>query len=421
LIENQPELYLLKLFYNSTIHYQYSSCLKKQFIRDNSKELFKLFEALSAFHIKFPNKDMSNDNFEAWYYSCYPATNAKDRDILGPIFKKLESITPDPEIASEIIRQHVERVQATELSLLGMEVAEGKKDYTELQRYAKELDSLDSKSQLFNQQEFVSDDLEELLNKTTRTPGLRWRLDSMNRHLGSLRQGDFGFIFKRPETGGTTLLASEVTYFATQTDKPIIWFNNEEQGAKVKLRCFQALFGITLETLQKESGIYNERYKQTIGSRIHIVDSAVLSHSSVNQCLSSFTSGVSLIIFDQLDKIKGFTNDRQDLELKAIYQWARELAKQYAPVIGICQASASAEGKKYLQMDDVDNSKTGKQGEADWILGIGKSNQQGYEALRHFHLCKNKLIGDPDTVPERRHWQWDVIIDAELARYRDIK
>jgi len=416
-MENNLELYLLKLFYNSQIYQQYSSLLKKQFIKDNSREIYRLFEAISLFHTKFPNKDINDNDFEAWYYSCYPATNNKDREILSPILKRLYELAPDLEIADEIVKQHVERVQATELALLGMEVAEGKKEYGVLSQF---LSSLSQNNEI-KQQSYVTDDLTELLSSTILSPGLRWRLDSMNKHLGSLRQGDFGFIFKRPETGGTTFLASEVTRFATQTDKPIIWFNNEEQGAKVKLRCFQALFGINLDELQKNSDVYNERYSQTIRDRIRIVDIASCTSSVVDRIVASCPDGVGLIVFDQLDKIKGFADDRQDLELKAIYQWARELAKQYAPVIGICQASASAEGKKYLQMDDVDNSKTGKQGEADWILGIGKSNQQGYESLRHFHLCKNKLIGDKDTIPERRHWQWDVILDAELARYRDVK
>ena len=64
----------------------------------------------------------------------------------------------------------------------------------------------------------------ELYNETIATPGLRWRLGSLNRMLGSLRKGDFGFIFARPETGKTTFLASEVTNFATQLEQPILWF-----------------------------------------------------------------------------------------------------------------------------------------------------------------------------------------------------
>ena len=71
-------------------------------------------------------------------------------------------------------------------------------------------------------------------------------------------------------------------------------------------------------------------------------------------------------------------------------------------------------------MDDVNESKTAKQGEADWILGIGKSHQEGMEGVRHLHLSKNKLLGDIGTKPELRHGKCDVIIKPELARYMDI-
>ena len=126
-----------------------------------------------------------------------------------------------------------------------------------------------------------------------------------------------------------------------------------------------------------------------------------------------------MIIFDQIDKIKGFKADRNDLELKAIYQWAREIAKKYAPVIAVSQASGEAEGKLWLTMDMVDGSKTGKQGEADWILGIGKE-QDNTSRLRFLNICKNKLIGDVDTLPELRHGSTQVLIRPEVARYEDI-
>jgi hypothetical protein len=126
-----------------------------------------------------------------------------------------------------------------------------------------------------------------------------------------------------------------------------------------------------------------------------------------------------LIIFDQIDKIKGFKVDRYDLELKAIYQWAREIAKKYAPVIGVSQASGEAEGKLWLTMDMVDSSKTSKQGEADFIIGIGKE-QDNTSRSRYLNICKNKLLGDSDTLPDLRHGSAQVLIKPEIARYEDI-
>lgn len=419
-MENQnTELYLLRLFFNQSLFNKYSKYIQSKFVKDNSKELFQLFETVSLFHTKFPGKDIpSIFEFEVFFYACYPAINAKEKDIFAPLFKKMSEITPDETLAESIVQQHVERVRATEFAVAALEVASGKRAFNELYGIVEEgpksgLEAL--------QDDFVTDDLEVLLNTTVSLPGLRWRLTSMNQHLGSLRKGDFGFIFKRPETGGTTFLASEVTHMATQTDKPIYWFNNEEQGAKVKLRCFQAAFGVTLDHLRQNWQEYRDRWLDLYGNRFHIVDRAAISSRDMESILRNGDSEPALIVVDQIDKVKGFTDDRKDLELKAVYQWHRELSKTFGAVIGVCQAGATAEGKKYLEMDDVDNSKTGKQGEADWILGIGKSHLPGYESLRHFHLCKNKLIGDSDTIPERRHWSWDVVIEAERARYRDVK
>ena len=105
--------------------------------------------------------------------------------------------------------------------------------------------------------------------------------------------------------------------------------------------------------------------------------------------------------------------------MKAIYQWARELAKVYCPVIGICQAGGTAEGKKYLDMNDVDSSHTAKQGECDWIIGIGKTNREGEEFTRYLSICKNKLGRDTFCNPDLRHAKTPVIIKADIARFED--
>jgi len=71
-------------------------------------------------------------------------------------------------------------------------------------------------------------------------------------------------------------------------------------------------------------------------------------------------------------------------------------------------------------MDNVAESKTAKQAEADWILGIGKVHDSGMEYVRYLHLSKNKLSGDETSIPELRHGKIEVLIRPELARYQDF-
>ena len=71
-------------------------------------------------------------------------------------------------------------------------------------------------------------------------------------------------------------------------------------------------------------------------------------------------------------------------------------------------------------MDDVAYAKTAKQGEADWILGIGRSMDNDEQDYRFFHLPKNKLMGDEDIVEEYRHGKFKVRILPDVAQYEDV-
>ena len=270
--------------------------------------------------------------------------------------------------------------------------------------------------------EFVTDDLVELAAERRSVVGLRWRLRALNEALGSIRQGNFGFVFARPETGKTTFLASEVSFMATQIKDrdagPILWFNNEQVGNEVMLRIYQATLGIDNVNLFRDLEDNRRRYHATTGGKIKLIDQASITWKQIEAICKKYKP--SLVVFDQIDKIKGFDADREDLRLGAIYIWARELAKTYCPVIGVCQADGSGEGQRWLTMANVANAKTSKQAEADWILGIGKLNEAGYDNLRYLHLSKNKLWGDEDSKPELKHGRLEVLIEAEVGRYKDL-
>lgn len=410
------ELIIIKLFFNYRLFNIYYNSIDMEFIKNNNKQLERLFVALEEFHKRYPEKSVqSAAELEVFFYSLYPGVNNKDREYMEPLFKRLAETTVTEEVAEDYLREHRKRASAAKISLLGLRVAEGATDFNELVKAVSDLESVDNKDG--EEFEFVHDD-----NSDERPPqGIRWRQKILNKMLGSLRKGNFGFIFARPETGKTTLISDLVAFAVHQLGEesgPIIWFNNEQPGLEVLHRNIQSYFGITLDEFYSHKRKYSEQYSAETEGQIKIVDEALLYKKYVEAVCKRYNP--SLIIFDQIDKIKGFSDDRNDLELKAIYQWARELAKEYGPVIGICQAGGTGEGKRWLTMDDVDSSKTSKQGEADWILGVGKSNQEGMERIRHLHLCKNKLLGDEDTDHTMRHGKADIIINADIGRYEDL-
>lgn len=404
-------LQLIKILLNYSLFNKYAEHVEHLY-QDN-KELLTLFRAVCRLHEKYPDRDIDLAEFSLSVLINCPD---KDKEVLSELLKQLADVDLSSIVLDDLLNEVVKRHMAYELALAALDVSEGKQDFETIMSMVNNMGEVQFSTECTT--EFVTNDLEELYNEQVVQQGLRWRLNTLNRMLGSLRTGDFGFIFARPETGKTTFLASEITKFAEQVDRPILWFNNEEQGSKVQLRLYQAMLGIPQEVLFSDIPGNRKRYMELGGSNIKIYDSASIHRKQVEQIMRELQP--SLAIFDQLDKVKGFTDDREDLRLGSIYIWARELAKQYCPVIAVCQADASGEGKRWLTMDNVANAKTAKQAEADWILGIGKTHSDAEEYMRHLHLSKNKLPGDQDTDPTLRHGKCSVSINPEIARYEDL-
>lgn len=184
------------------------------------------------------------------------------------------------------------------------------------------------------------------------------------------------------------------------------------------LRICQAYFGIRMDQLVGSLAKYKGEFMERVGHKIKLVDSASIDRGLVEDHLAKYNPG--LVVFDQMDKVKGFKADRDDLVYGAIYQWGRELAKQFCPIISVCQADGTAEGIKWLYMNHMALAKTSKQAECDWILGIGKSHTDSSPFNRYLNISKNKLSGDDDSNPELRHGKFDTLIRPDIARFADI-
>ena len=381
------------------------------------KETSIVLDGMERYFKTFPGvTELNWDSFSA-YLIADQSKRLTDDAIVKLRMTLTKAKTFEPHCAhEEVVKTLIELDYLAKIMEECEKVKEGESDLEHVHILAtnalKDVERYIEKDELF-----VSADLSSIADRIT-SSGYEWRLDALNRSLGPLRTGNFVIVAARVEVGKTTFLASEISHMVEQTDGNILWFNNEEQGNKVGIRCFQAVLGMTTDSLWSDLERNQKVYDMKTKDQIKIYDFEDSSSiQRIEQILK--TTKPALIIFDQIDKLKGFKAERKDLELKAIYQWAREIAKTYAPVIAVSQASGEAEGKTWLTMDMVDGSKTAKQGEADWILGIGKESDNT-SRFRYFNICKNKLLGDSDTLPEKRHGSAKVMIRAEVARYEDL-
>lgn len=409
------EITIIKYLLKKELYERYHRYLSVEYLKHNYPELFRVYLVLAKAH-----KDgiiLSHiADLKALFFTAYPAMKKHELDAYSLLFTRMEQTDISDQVLEHVLESHRKRSTAFEIATVGFEISEGKKDFTALadafQQAKADFTPVDEPI------EFVTDSLEDLRQLTYAKPGVKWKLKTLRKMMGSLRKGDFGFIFTRPEVGKTTLLASEGAHFASQLDGPLIHFSNEEFGAKIKIRYYQGALGLSTKELFKDIKKHEKAYLEATRENIKIYDAASISKQKIEEVCDRLQP--KFIIFDSIDKLKGFQDDRDDLVYKQIYAWSRELAKTYGPVIGVCHAAVSAERKRWLEMDDVAYAKTAKQGEADWILGIGATYQPGQEFIRHLHLPKNKLMGDNEMDETLRHGKLDVAIHPEIGQYEDL-
>lgn len=413
--EINPDIILIKVFTNKALYTKYKAYINTYLINNyklNNKTLYKLYRCLDLLYGE--HDSVSLEDIYLRLLREYPALSP-DESVLAreTVQKALQADFNEAEVEGYITRQY-EAAKASDVALKAIQVTEGKASIADL----KEMLAKDDLAESQKEKVLYENDLAGLFASTKGKNGIRWPLMSLNKTLGSLRPGDFGFLFARPEVGKTTFLSHVATHACKETGQGVLWINNEEGGNKVLLRCYQSLVGVSTNRLFEGIEAYQAEWDRYVGDRLRLVNDPGISSRAVEKLVEEFKP--ALVIFDQLDKVVGFDAERNDLVLKAKYQWARELGKRYSTAcVGVCQAGGTAENKKKLAMTDVDSSHTAKQGEADWILGIGKVDQDGLENVRYFTILKNKLVGDADSDANLRHAHFDALIEPEIGRYKD--
>ena len=287
------------------------------------------------------------------------------------------------------------------------------------------LEKAQKKSSSSESETYVRRDIKELLEEEKQHVGLNFRLHALQQYLRPLRGGDFLIVAGRPDTGKTSFISSEVTFLATQlpVNRPVLWFNNEGHGDRIIKRIYQSALGATVQDLVSRSnrGCLEDDYQRAVGhmDQIRVIDCHGWDNRRIEKVVRHMTPG--LVVFDMIDNItfKGSRYDaRTDQVLESMYQWARELSVTHNFVsIATSQVSSEAEQSSRTQcypgMSMLKDSKTGKQGAADAIIMIGRSNERTLEGLRYISAPKNKLAENGGTFNEI------VTFDKERGRYED--
>lgn len=392
-----------------------------------------LLNDFKAYFKEFPEvKVIDYSTFMLWFEQFKHTQFAPERTgMFDAIMKRAqEDITPDVEEGL------MERLVSAEASFKIVGVVEqwnSGAEFDLLTRLQEVVEDFEKNMDRKVRTPFVEDSIEDMLKEDEDDTGFHWRLNCLNGSMRPLRGGDFGIIAARPDKGKTTFLTSELSFMVPQIKraedgsvKPILWFNNEGPGKRIKQRYYQSLLGcsipemvdklragtLTKELLEVTGGIDPNlllRIVDVHDARSHEIENIIRNHPP------------SLVVLDMIDNIQfsglaANNGQRTDQMLEAMYQWARNLAVKYdAPFLATSQISAYGDGLTYPTLPMLKDSQTGKQGAADFIITLGALNDPAMDRFRYVGMTKNKL----HRSGGRKDPRTEVLFDMERARYEN--
>jgi hypothetical protein len=392
-LQMKPEL--LALLLNKDFWNKYKNKIIKGMF---PAPLDKLYVTIQSFHDKY---DESLDKEKLWELIKidHPTLTERQRIDLFELVDRIKDCKSwTEEFASTVLtavwKQEVFR-QITELGLKGSQgqvsTLDPLKDIVE--RHATTFIPKDN---------FVecSMDLDALIEADKHVPCWDFNLPALQDKIGGMGAGHFLQVMARPDCGKTGSLLSFVAGpkgWAEQGAK-VDYYGNEEPIRRTRWRMLSSYTGLTKKKLILEK-IAAKTLFNNISNNVRTFD--IPFGTPIEQvALRTRDRKPDIVIVDQLDKCSvqpiagNFVNDTE--RLRMLYIKFREIAKQYnCLVVGVCQASADAEGQRIVTYDMAENSKTGKAAECDVFLGIGRSpltmTMQEEDYTRWLTISKNKL------------------------------
>lgn len=390
-----------------------------------------LLNDFKAYFKEFPEvKVIDYSTFMLWFEQFKHTQFAPERtSMFDAIMKRAqEDITPDVEEGL------MERLVSAEASFKIVGVVEqwnSGAEFDLLTRLQEVVEDFEKNMDRKVRTPFVEDSIEDMLKEDEDDTGFHWRLNCLNGSMRPLRGGDFGIVAARPDKGKTTFLTSELSFMVPQIQrisegKPILWFNNEGPGKRIKQRYYQSLLGCTIpEMVEKlRAGTLTKELLEVTGGidpnlLLRIVDVHDARSHEIENIIRNHPP--SLVVLDMIDNIQfsglaANNGQRTDQMLEAMYQWARNLAVKYdAPFLATSQISADGDGLTYPTLPMLKDSKTGKQGAADFIITLGALNDPAMDGFRYIGMTKNKL----HRSGGRKDPRTEVLFDMERARYEN--
>lgn len=415
------EVTLLKLFINKRSDFaQYGSFVKHDAL---TRETKTLLTDIKLYYEEFEDEHIDLNKFVTWFQQIrHPELKQTEHAIYHLIFERLEdeAVDEDDEYVKKVLN-HFKKEAARERILELLESNELK--VTDIK---KELDEYVLNTEVL-EEDFTENDFTHIFVKKKRESGLRWRLDCLNKSIGPLIPGDFGYVAAYVDTGKSKFLISEAAYMAQQIQEgSVLWFNNEGPEDRVQQQLWCAVLEVDSQKLIENEDRARKRYAEKLHGdmdRIKVFDAVGYTPDMIREKAERYNA--KLIIIDMLDHLlmPGAEKNAEVIRLKNLYREIRNISKDFCPVIGSSQCDGSvtwtdhktqsAQFQRYIGMHQLDYSRSAKQAAAEFIITIGRDPEM--PLTRYIHVPKNKLDGDGTGLS--RNIKSEVRFDGKRSLY----
>lgn len=392
---------LLKILQEYSTYSEYLPYIKTNAFSQEEKNI------LDSYAVYFDKHDNQFDfnQYETWFFQVYNQELSQQQCTSYRLLFEVINNAKTDQVLSEVIKEfHTQKVahDLAKLCISGFDVDKAKAMLEGLD------DEVSSEAEQINLDElapFVPSS--ELYESEDNTVGLSLGLQCMDNSIGMLGYGLIGFIFAYPNTGKSAL----AIFFATQLAKQLQgedqvgYFSNEQKRSIMDQRIRSCVLGKTIETLRNsDKDLVDRRYAEALNNdstRIRLFDCRDKPLHYIENIIKN-SPNLKVIIIDMVHKIRyGEKADAKHTIIESLVIELKTIAQKYNRlIIGTLQADASttqinwkdqeAEFIRYPAMHQIKDTKIGVQGEADFLIGIGK-DKMTLDYARYLSTPKNKL------------------------------
>jgi len=384
------------------------------------------FNTLDWWHTNKQTSLTVDDLYDVHTKMFNPVATKQQLELIDQTFELIKSVEVNEEVVLTLINEkHRQDKMANAAQKLIRLSEKGDSDVTEILKDIEAIKTTNS-GVLFPPMTISA---EEMLDTVANQGRWKFHIPVLQEKIGGIGPGVFALIAARPN-GGKSLAAISSCFhpegWAAQGAR-IAYIANEELVKRHKSRAVCCYTGFDSSVLANASRMMVEiRVKEAKGEAVEpVVKEKVLADIAAwNEAAARFEAAFKdsvmfyhetgmpyanieklieeqkpdIVIIDQLDKLHVGGELPSHEKMRILYTNMREYSTNHGvAIVGICQASDAAAGRKYFSFDALEHSKTGKGAELDLCICIGLEDLYEDNNVRYFYLAKNKLTGNESS------------------------